>query len=414
VAAALTAAISAWSGMWTRSAAPPAEPVALTQARTAALSPSASADSTAGAGAQLNTSVSAPPSIEIHDAGSDCTDACRRHRSAFLGPSGAYLQYAYDTGGPIAAMPAITRDGDVIVASLSGKVARLSRAGTPVWTVDLGDRVYSSPLISDDLVLAGSDNHRVTALSLATGKTRWALHVEGEADTGVVETGDGVIIAAAGQSLYGLTRQGAVRFRVKAAKKFYASPAVADDGTIYIGSQDDHLYAISPRGAVLWRRDLGADIDCAATIGEGGMVYVGTDAGRIFALDRGGAVRWTTTVGGFVRGGLTLTRAGRVLAGTYGPEPRVVALDGATGAVRDHFAIRGTGAPEFGIHGSPLEDAAGNVYFGAPDHTLYALDATGQIRWTFGAGGSFDAPVVIGPDGTLYAGSDDGHLYALR
>src|SRR5262249_1355689 len=118
--------------------------------------------------------------------------------------------------------------------------------------------------------------------------------------------------------------------------------------------------------------------------------------------------------GGFVRGGLTVTRAGTVLAGTYGPAPRVVALDGATGQERWSFGIQGTGAAEFGIHGAPLEDAAGNLYFGAHDDRVYALDARGGPRWSFATGGDVDAPLVIGPGGTLYAGSDDGHLYALR
>ena len=40
---------------------------------------------------------------------------------------------------------------------------------------------------------------------------------------------------------------------------------------------------------------------------------------------------------------------------------------GADGLISGAFAIKGTGAKEFGIHGGPLEDADGALYFGAQD-----------------------------------------------
>ncbi len=342
-------------------------------------------------------------------------DRTRRHRSAFAGPTKApEAAFVWDAGGAVQAMPAISTEGDLVVASLSGRVARLSSHGVPLWTVELGERVYASPLLLGDSVLLGSDAKRVLSLSLATGKRRWELDVDGEADTAAAETPDGALVVAAGRVLYGLRADGAVRFRLKLPRKIYASPTVADDGTIYVGAQDHRLYAVSPRGTVAWSRDLGADVDCAAAVGDDGTVYAASDSGEVVAYDPQGNERWRTPVGGFVRGGLTVSRGGAVLAGTYGPAPRVVALDGATGAERWTFRIQGTGVPEFGIHGAPLEDPVGNLYFGAQDDSVYALDAGGRLRWVFATHGDVDAPLVIGPTGALYAGSDDGHLYALH
>ena len=341
-------------------------------------------------------------------------DRTRRHRSAFAGPSSSpRTRFVWDAGGPIQAMPAITGAGDVVVASLSGRVARLTADGAVAWTVELGERIYASPLLLGDAVLLGSDAKRVMSLSLAAGKKRWELDVDGEADTAAAETPDGALVIAAGRVLYGLRADGAVRFRLKLPRKIYASPAVADDGTIYVGAQDHRLYAVSPRGTVAWSRDLGADVDCAAAIGDDGTVYAASDAGQVVAFDPQGNERWKTAVGGFVRGGLTVSRSGAVLAGTYGPGPRVVALDGATGAELWSFRIQGTGVPEFGIHGAPLEDPEGHLYFGAQDDSVYSLDAAGRLRWAFPTHGDVDAPLAIGPGGSLYAGSDDGHLYAL-
>ncbi len=342
-------------------------------------------------------------------------DRARRHRSAFAGPrSSPETRFVWDAGGPVEAMPAISREGDVIVASLSGRVARLSPAGAAVWTVELGERIYASPLLIGDSVLLGSDAKRVIALVLATGKKRWELDVDGEADTAAAETPEGGVVIAAGRILYGLRADGAVRFRLKLPRKIYASPTLAEDGTVYVGAQDHRLYAVSPRGAVTWSRDLGGDVDCSAAVGDDGTVYAASDAGQVVAFDPQGNERWRTPVGGFVRGGLTVSRGGAVLAGTYGPGPRVVALDAATGAERWTFRIQGTGAPEFGIHGAPLEDPDGNLYFGAHDDSVYAIDHAGRLRWSFATHGDVDAPLAIGPGGVLYAGSDDGHLYALH
>jgi outer membrane protein assembly factor BamB len=323
------------------------------------------------------------------------------------------VRFTWDAGGPIEAMPAITSEGDVVVASLSGKVARLSPTGGVVWTADLGERVYASPLLLGDAVLLGSDAKRFVGLSLATGKARFRLDVDGEADTSAAETPGGALVFAAGRVLYGIRPDGAVRFRLKLPRKIYGAPTVADDGTVYVGAQDHRLYAITPEGAVRWSRDLGADVDCAPALGDDGTVYAGSDAGQVVAFDPGGDERWRVPVGGFVRGGLTVGRGGTVLAGTYGPGPRVVALDAATGAERWSFAVQGSGAAEFGIHGAPLEDVDGDLFFGAQDDSVYALDPTGKLLWTFATHGDVDAPLAIGPGGVLYAGSDDGRLYAL-
>lgn len=342
-------------------------------------------------------------------------DRARRHRSAFTGPRETpKARFTWEAGGPIEAAPALTSEGDVIVASLSGKVTRLTPNGAVVWSADLGERIYASPLIAGESVILGSDARRFVSLSLATGKTRWQLDAGGEVDTAPAEAPGGGVIAAAGRVLHGIRADGSVRFRLKLPRKIYASPAVADDGTAYVGAQDHKLHAVSTEGKVLWSRDLGGDVDCAPALGDDGTIFAASDAGHVFAFDPRGNERWRTNVGGFVRGGLTVGRAGIVLAGTYGPGPRIVALDAATGAERWTFRVQGTGAPEFGIHGAPLEDAEGKLFFGAQDDSVYALDSAGKLLWTFPTRGDVDAPMVLGPSGVLYVGSDDGRLYALH
>ena len=114
-----------------------------------------------------------------------------------------------------------------------------------------------------------------------------------------------------------------------------------------------------------------------------------------------------------MRGALSIGRDRTIFAGTYGPTPHLVALEPEDGRARFRFSIRGTGAPEFGIHGGPVEDSVGRLYFGAQDDHAYALTADGSLVWKFKTGGDVDAPLAITPRGLLLVGSDDGKLYAL-
>jgi len=62
---------------------------------------------------------------------------------------------------------------------------------------------------------------------------------------------------------------------------------------------------------------------------------------------------------------------------------------------------------------SPVLDANGNIYLGSTDHSLYALNADGSIRWAFPTGG-VSGSAAIGADGTIYVGSTDMNLYAVN
>jgi outer membrane protein assembly factor BamB len=99
---------------------------------------------------------------------------------------------------------------------------------------------------------------------------------------------------------------------------------------------------------------------------------------------------------------------------TYGPRPRLVDLDGGDGRVVWFFPVTVTDSTEVGVHSGALVDSAGDIYFGAHDDYLYAITASGEMRWIFSAHGDVDGPPILTPDGTLIFGADDGLLYALR
>jgi outer membrane protein assembly factor BamB len=67
------------------------------------------------------------------------------------------------------------------------------------------------------------------------------------------------------------------------------------------------------------------------------------------------------------------------------------------------------------MYSSPAFDSSGTVYIGSYDGILYAIKSNGKKKWKYTASFNpiFSSP-VIGSDGTLYIGSFDGKLYAVH
>ena len=63
---------------------------------------------------------------------------------------------------------------------------------------------------------------------------------------------------------------------------------------------------------------------------------------------------------------------------------------------------------------SALVDARGAILFGSQDDRLYCLEPDGHLRWSVELGGDVDSSPTLAADGTIFVGSDDRKLYALR
>lgn len=102
------------------------------------------------------------------------------------------------------------------------------------------------------------------------------------------------------------------------------------------------------------------------------------------------AVPWPSMRGGFAN----LGRA------RVAPEPR-------------GWSIRSfqTDGPVFS---TPVIGADEQIYVGSADRCFYRLDpASGRVVWRFETGEVIDSAACIGPDGTLFVPSADGRIYAL-
>ena len=66
------------------------------------------------------------------------------------------------------------------------------------------------------------------------------------------------------------------------------------------------------------------------------------------------------------------------------------------------------------FRGSPALGLDGTLYAGADDGKLYAVESgTGQASWSFGTGAAITGAPAIGANGLIYVGSIDSRLYVI-
>lgn len=191
--------------------------------------------------------------------------------------------------------------------------------------------------------------------------------------------------------------------------------AVAGDGTIYIGSgsqfwtqNDSTLYAVRPDGSLKWARNLGAGIFAAPTLADDGTLYVTTLNGTVHSLADQGThadTNWSLSTSGLVMNSPTLGPDGTVYYG---------GLDFKLAAVSSAGELKWQYMTDWCLFSTPLIGPAGEIYFGSKDHHLYCLEDSvsyGKVRWaaptgTFYDGHLVDSSPARAPDGTLYVGTD--------
>ena len=101
-----------------------------------------------------------------------------------------------------------------------------------------------------------------------------------------------------GSGLFAVTKAGVLWHHEVGGKEVLSTPAVAKDGTIYIGSMVGKVFAINPDGTRKWQFDTGGTtVESSSAIGADGTIYFGvnpTAQGKpnVFALNPDGTLKW--------------------------------------------------------------------------------------------------------------------------
>ena len=348
------------------------------------------------------------------------------------GPRTANPKWVFRTQGRVYADAAISRDGQTIyVGSHDHHLYAVDLDGRKKWSFDAGGKIWTSPAISEDgNIYIGSDADTLFAIS-PSGKVLWKfitteIQKKGEpkpeagrydVDTSPLLTDDGTVIFGCHLKLIALRpAAGDLRWAFTAGTgraKIFSSAAQSLDGTIFFGTQGNYFFALNQTSEVQWTMKTGGDNDSTPVVDLEGTVYFASDDGKIRAVGQGNKALWTVNAKAAIRAPLGLSHDGTLYASTYGGAPFVLALDAVSGEEKWRFQIEPGIGDFYGIQSGVTTDSEGYVYFGGRDGYVYCLNPRGELVWKHQTGDQVDASPVLGADGTLYIGSDDGRLYAF-
>ena len=192
--------------------------------------------------------------------------------------------------------------------------------------------------------------------------------------------------------------------------KVTSSPAVAADGTIYVGSHDNKLYAIKSTGKEKWNYPgATAIISSSPAIGSDGTIYVGSEDGKVYAINADGTAatgEWPFVTGGPVISSPAIGTDGTIFVGSGNAKLYAIKSDGT-----QNWDFSGTSSP---MSSSPAIGSDTTIYVGSDDWKLYAIKSDGTKKWEFITGGKVYSSPTIGFGGDIYVGSEDGKLYAIE
>ena len=296
------------------------------------------------------------------------------------------LPYLYNKGMSVA----VADDGTVFFGN-DGKSTDPSRGdanifavkdGAQVWSYLSGEVVRSAPTISADgtKVYFGDYNDSIFIFDAADGTIEKKIGIGGDSK--------------------------------------YSSFALADDGTLYVGRNNDKLFAVDPiNGIVKWTYEASNDILSTPVIDAAGNVYFSVNNDSIRSFTPEGVQRWSSSYGGELNKGyiascpaISETDGVLYFSGKVYPDDNssLIAFNLSDGTVK--WTVERAKTEQGGV----AVDAEGNVYLGSEeDGLMIAYDKMGSELWRFKANGGILAVPAIDDAGNLYFGDDTGNFYML-
>lgn len=246
-----------------------------------------------------------------------------------------------------------------------------------LWRFQTDGRVYSSPVIIDEFLLAGSGDSCLYALNKSDGRLIWKYKTGGAVHSTPAVSGENVFISSSDGALYSINiNSGMLNWKFKSSGEkmkdiwdYYLSSPRVSNGDVFWGSADSCLYALDQKsGSIRWKFKAAGIIHATPEPDEG-TLYIGDYGGFLYALNANdGSLKWSF----------------KTVGDRYFPEGEIQ---------------KGVSVDEH------------NVYFGSRDYNIYAVNKkTGKGVWNNKEGSwVISTPSVHG--NKLFFGTSDTHEF---
>lgn len=267
------------------------------------------------------------------------------------------LAWRFHAGAPLDVPPAVTADGNVVVATSDGYVDFLHNDGTLRWSYTVDGSITGTPLVGQRSLVVGTSAGQLVSLSF-DGTARWEVRI-GEAITTHVEP--------------------------------------EHRGLMFFGVASPRVYGAFPTGAAISFK-LHAPVSAGPIRLDNGSFAVGTSAGQLLRFDRTG-VKQTVEVTGSVLEELFVVDGSTLHALSSNA---LHALDPAGKTLWKHGGVRAAAVAADSL-----------VILESDGNELAWLDPSGCALRRAQLDGQASGAPTLAPDGLLYVPRVDGRLDGL-
>ena len=264
-----------------------------------------------------------------------------------------------------------------------------------------------------DYVYTLSQN--ISANSFSHASMDWNATTGGVIFSSPAIAADGSIyIGSNDNMLHAFNADGTNKWTFETGNWVDSTPSIGPDGTIYLGSWDNKIYALNPdNGNKHWEYETNSYIIASPAIGADGKIYVGSKDSIFYAFESNGSVAWEYFTGEPITSSAALGQDGTIYFGDENGTFHAVNPDGSGKWTYTVDTVTDTNKS---ILSSPALDLSGNIYFGSGNGNCYSIRDNGEsasLNWSFPAFDRVDASPVLGINDEVFFVSRDGYLRSL-
>lgn len=345
-----------------------------------------------------------------------------RHSSGTpaTGPQTGAIEWTSHLDGAVAPGPVIGVDGSLLVATNAGTLNALDPAtGTVRWTLDGGsgygaDLSTSPAVLADGTILWPGPGDTLFAVG-RSGHLLWKDRFDGQVLSPAVGGNHRVYVADMTGRLDAIRVSGSqhhTEWTIALGGTDYASPAIGQNGQIYT-SDGAALIAVrdyGDHGGVAWKFPVTKMIEVSPAVAPDGTVVIGTNNDLEYGVHPDGTKAWGFRIHDYTYSSTSIRPDGMgVFADNSG---RIRLFSSKTGTVIRTLAPATPGKEH--VWTSVVLDAKGDTYWASTTHHVYGYAPDGSKLFTAQVDSDVWSYPALGADGTLYLGTTAGTVYAFR
>jgi len=198
--------------------------------------------------------------------------------------------------------------------------------------------------------------------------------------------------------------------------KILEPPVINENGFIFVTCEGDILCALNLDGTEMWEFGLGSPVEYKTILRFDNNLYIWTED-TIFLISENGSLIWSCKLDELIGNTFEFLDPPLYLQPIVDENGTIYLVFKncflcLTHDKTEKFRIETTPGEPF--NAPSVIGPEGTIYVGSDDDFLYAVDSNLEEKWKFKTEDDISSSAAINQDGTIYVGSEDNYFYAIN